>query len=351
MTLRPLHVLSATLACAALCAGIAWAVAAPAPALPPGHARPAHLAAQNLLLAGVQLPGGTRLVAVGEFGHVLLSDDAGASWRQARSVPTVTTLTAVHFVDDKQGWAVGHGGGVIGTQDGGETWQSLAGRLDGAEVLLSVWFADAQHGLVVGAFGHAARTSDGGRSWQTFAITEGEDGERHLNQIFSAPAGPGGAATLWVAAESGTLFRSDDGGAAWQAVKLPYKGSIWGGTALAQDTAGALLVWGMQGNALRSDDGGRSFTAVPTGTEQSLSGGALLPGGDLVLAGLGGAVVRSTDGGRHFSPLARDDRAGLAAVLPGGAGQVLLLGQAGVQAQALAPASAAPAASAASAPR
>ena len=340
MTLHTLRRLAPALAGAALLAGLAWAVATPSPAVPAGHARPAPLAAQNLLLAGQQISAaaGPRLVAVGEYGHVLLSDDAGGTWRQARSVPTVTTLTALHFIDGQQGWAVGHGGVVIGTQDGGETWQPLAGRLDGPEVLLSVWFQDARHGLVVGAFGYAARTADGGRTWQTFAIAEGEEGERHLNQIFAGP-GQGAERSLWVAAESGVLFRSGDAGATWQAVKLPYKGSIWGGTALADDS---LLVWGMQGNALRSDDGGRTFTPVPTGTDQSLAGGVRLAGdGGVVLAGLGGAVVRSTDGGRSFGPLPRSDRAGVAAVLPGGAGRVQLLGQAGAQAQPLAPAASA----------
>ena len=33
---------------------------------------------------------GQRLVAVGERGHVLLSDDQGKTWRQARTVPTRT---------------------------------------------------------------------------------------------------------------------------------------------------------------------------------------------------------------------------------------------------------------------
>ena len=342
-----LNRLCCALATAALLAGLAWAAASTKPATPPGHARAAPLAAKNLLLAGVQIStaAGPRLVAVGEYGHVLLSDDAGASWRQARSVPTVTTLTALHFIDGRQGWAVGHGGVVIATQDGGETWLPLAGKLDGPEVLLSVWFQDALHGLVVGAFGHAARTVDGGKTWQTFAIAEGEEGERHLNQLFSGPAADGGTArSLWVAAESGLLFRSDDAGASWRALKLPYKGSVWGGTALAD---GSLLVWGMQGHALRSDDGGKRFVVVPTGTEQSLSGGVQLPAADgagpVLLVGLGGAVVRSTDNGRSFAPLVHDDRAGLAAVLPGTASQALLLGQAGVQPQALA---AAPGASA-----
>src|ERR1044071_614770 len=42
---------------------------------------------------------GSRMVAVGERGHVLLSDDQGATWRQAKSVPTRAMLTAVFFID------------------------------------------------------------------------------------------------------------------------------------------------------------------------------------------------------------------------------------------------------------
>ena len=359
----------------ALALGLAWAAAPPGSikALPT-QATAAPLVAKNLLLAGTQIPraGGTRLVAVGEHGHVLLSDDAGATWRQAKTVPTITTLTAVQFINDRQGWAVGHGGVVIGTQDGGDTWALLAGALDGKEVLLSLHFADALNGLVVGAFGYAARTGDGGKTWAPLTLAEGEDGERHLNQLFisrPAAAGAAGAAsdtatlpasglnaasapapaptkpaqTLWVAAESGLLFRSDDSGARWQVVKLPYKGSIWGGTQLAD---GALLVWGMGGHVLRSDDGGKTFAELPTGTEQSLGGAWQVSADQVVVAGLGGAVVLSQDGGRHFATTVRDDRASLAAVLPGAAGQVLLLGQAGVLPQAQAAGASAPSAAA-----
>lgn len=301
--------------------GLVWAVAPPAAPEATGHARPAPQASKNLLLAGARAGG--RLVAVGEYGHVLLSDDNGQSWRQARSVPTVTTLTALHFINDKQGWAVGHGGVVIGTGDGGETWNPLAGRLDGKDVLLSVWFGNATQGLVTGAFGYAAATADGGKTWKTVPLAAGEEGERHLNHIFAAQNG-----TLWVAVESGLLFKSSDGGRGWQAVTLPYKGSIWGGMQLA---SGALLVWGMRGNVLRSDDAGKSFQSVATGTDQSLGGAVELPDGTLVLAGLGGVVLHSTDGGRRFSATVRDDRAGLSTVLAGPPGQVVLLGQPGAQ--------------------
>lgn len=309
----------------ALLCGLALALAPSAPPPPAGHATLAPLAAKSLLLAGAQV--GPRLLAVGEHGHVLLSDDQGKSWRQARSVPTVTTLTAVHFIDARQGWAVGHGGVVIGSQDAGETWTLLAGKLEGPEVLFSVAFRDAQQGLVVGAFGYAATTADGGKTWKRVELAEGEDGERHLNQIFKAADG-----RWWIAAEGGLLFRSDDGGAPWEKVALPYKGSIWGGMPLKE---GSLLVWGMRGHALRSDDGGKTFLELPMVTDQSLGGGTQLADGTVVLAGLGGAVLVSHDGARSAVATVREDRSGNAAVLPGPPGQVVLLGQGGAQLHAL----------------
>jgi len=65
---------------------------------------------------------GSRSVAVGDHGTVILSDD-GKTWRQAKDVPTSVLLTSVCFVDDKQGWAVGHWGEILHTEDGGETWK------------------------------------------------------------------------------------------------------------------------------------------------------------------------------------------------------------------------------------
>ncbi|MDO6748847.1 WD40/YVTN/BNR-like repeat-containing protein, partial [Gilvimarinus sp. 1_MG-2023] len=70
---------------------------------------------------------GERLVAVGAFGHILYSDDQGASWQQAQ-VPVSVTLTAVSFADARHGWAVGHDGIILATEDGGLNWRK---QLDG----------------------------------------------------------------------------------------------------------------------------------------------------------------------------------------------------------------------------
>ena len=77
---------------------------------------------------------GRRLVAVGERGTVLWSDNAGQSWQQAQ-VPVQVTLTAVRFVNERTGWAVGHLGVILKTEDAGQTW---ALQLDGVQAAQAV---------------------------------------------------------------------------------------------------------------------------------------------------------------------------------------------------------------------
>ena len=57
---------------------------------------------------------GKRIVAVGERGVVLLSDDNGKTWTSVRA-PVTRTLTAVTFFDDKVGIAVGKVGKGLGS--------------------------------------------------------------------------------------------------------------------------------------------------------------------------------------------------------------------------------------------
>jgi photosystem II stability/assembly factor-like uncharacterized protein len=314
--------IAAVLAGAVLAIGVAAQQATTA-SEQPGYARQASRAAKSLLLHATRA--GKRIVAVGEFGHVLLSDDEGKQWRQARSVPTTTTLTAVTFVDDKLGWTVGHGGLVLATRDGGETWTIQTGKLDAEDSLFSVWFRDANRGMAVGPYGYAIVTSDGGKSWDPVTLAEGEDGERHLNGIFAGPRGQ-----IFVAAEGGRVFRSTDEGRNWQLIALPYKGSVWGGMTLKD---GAIVVWAMRGHALLSRDGGETWTELQTGTDQSLTGGAELDDGRLVLVGAGGAMAFGT-ADQPFKSIVRDDRQVATAVLPAGGG-VLFFSQAGAAEYAL----------------
>ena len=96
--------ISCAAACGLLAAGLPAVTLAADPATDAAveYSVIAPLAPRSLLLDAVKA--GDRIVVVGERGHVLLSDDQGASWRQAK-VPTRATLTAVYFVDAQNGWA------------------------------------------------------------------------------------------------------------------------------------------------------------------------------------------------------------------------------------------------------
>ena len=206
-----------------------------------------------------------RLVAVGEWGHVLLSDDGGGSWRQAESVPTRATLTAVTFADAKRGWAVGHDAVVIHTRDGGETWELQLQAPEEEVPLLTVWFQNAEHGLAAGAFALMIETTDGGKTWRRRPFTPNPDEDYHLNAIFRGPGD-----SLFIAAEFGSIYRSLDGGASWERLHPPYQGSFWGGLAVGEE---AFLVFGMRGHVFRSEDLGESWQELDSGTDQSLQSG------------------------------------------------------------------------------
>jgi photosystem II stability/assembly factor-like uncharacterized protein len=286
----------------------------------PPSAVPSDRAARELLLDAARA--GDRLVAVGTWGHVVLSDDGGGAWRQAQRVPTQALLTDVFFSDARRGWAVGHDAVILHTGDGGETWELQHADPDAESPLFSVWFRDARHGLAVGAFGLALETRDGGARWERVTVEEAEIA-LHLNEVFANADGD-----RFIAAESGVVYRAGAGDAVWTRIQTPYDGSLWGGLAL---TDRSLLVFGMRGTVLRSVDEGDSWQTAPSGTDGSLGGGAELADGRIVLAGLGGAVAVSRDAGRSFEASVRSHRRGANAVLPLDGERVLLLGDGGVE--------------------
>ncbi len=104
---------------------------------------------------------GKRLVAVGDRGHILYSDDQGASWVQAK-VPTRQLLTAVFFIDGQHGWAVGHDAKILASSDAGATWSEQFKDLSREAPLLDVLFNDPNHGFAVGAYGALIETTDAG---------------------------------------------------------------------------------------------------------------------------------------------------------------------------------------------
>jgi photosystem II stability/assembly factor-like uncharacterized protein len=298
---------------------------APAALRQPAMVTPKALGAAMLAVAGA----GPRLVAAGERGIILYSDDGGRTWRQA-SVPVSVSLTALQFVDASHGWAVGHQGVVLHSSDGGQHWsKQLDGMRAAALVLqaaeaaagaqpgpdqaravddarrlvedgpdkpfLDLYFDSPRSGYVLGAYNLLFKTTDGGATWQPWHGHVANPKGLHLYGM------RGAAGALYLAGEQGLLLRSTDGGASFAAVPTPYKGSYFG---VMATRGGALLAYGLRGNAYWSADRGATWSKVDTGIQASLAGGAELADGTLALVSQGGDVLLSRDQGRSFVPLA-----------------------------------------------
>lgn len=277
----------------------------------------APLASKSLMLDAVALD--DRLVAVGERGHILISTDGGANWRQIE-VPTRTMLTAVAFVNNETGVAVGHDSVILRTTDGGESWSQVFSAPEDEAPFFEVWFADETNGHAIGAYGSHYRTTDGGATWEFEPIGETD---WHLHEI--ARAGNG---KLYLAAEAGFAYRSDDGGATWIELSSPYEGSYFGVLPLEGDS---LLLYGLRGHLFRSEDAGETWQEIPTSTVALLTNGTRLADGTIVIVGLGGTVLVSTDDGQSFSYHQQPGRRGISTVVETTDGTLLMVGEFGVR--------------------
>lgn len=267
---------------------------------------------------------GDRLVAMGERGLVVLSDDGGRQWRQAR-VPVSVTLTSASFADAREGWIAGHSGVVLHTTDGGETWslqtdgvalakaglaQALglpdtdadrdrriqqAQRLvdDGADKpLLSVCFADARRGMVVGAFGLAAATEDGGKTWTPCQNRLANPMSMHLYAV--AHHGK----TWVVAGEQGVLMRSSDDGVSFQSMAAPAERTLFTATATRN---GEFVLAGLLGAACRIDPGSTAVTPIKLPAPLTILSCVEMRDGRVMLLAQGGRLFSSRDGGGQFA--------------------------------------------------
>ncbi|MFJ4145628.1 WD40/YVTN/BNR-like repeat-containing protein [Pseudomonas sp. NPDC089734] len=283
-------------------------------------------AARGLLLDVAHA--GARLVVVGDHGHILYSDDQGKTWTQAR-VPTRQLLTAVYFVDEQHGWAVGHDAQVLASNDGGKTWNKQFEDLKREAPLLDVWFKDLNNGFAVGAYGALLTTTDGGQHWEDVSDRLDNEDQYHLNGIAQVKD-----AGLFIVGEAGSMFRSHDDGQSWERLEGPYQGSLFGVTGTAQPST--LLAYGLRGNLFRSTDFGDNWETIPLNAargplEFGLANATLLADGSLVLVGNGGSVMRSTDDGQTFEIFNRPDRISLSGVTTNDRGNLILVGQGGVR--------------------
>ncbi|MGE8064212.1 WD40/YVTN/BNR-like repeat-containing protein [Pseudomonas sp. NPDC089569] len=317
-------------------------------------ASPSQLAASSPLSGMARA--GDRLIAVGQRGHILYSDDSGKHWQQA-AVPVSADLIAVNFPSALQGWAVGNDGVVLHSDDAGVTWHK---QLDGRQIgellvkhysalasaepgneqwptwvaegqrlteqgadkpLLDVWFANDRQGFVVGVFNLILRTEDGGRSWTPLQDRTDNPQGLHLNAIASS------GDALYIAGEQGLLLKWDETGQRFAAVPTPYQGSFFG----VVGQPGEVVVYGLRGNVLRSTDGGRNWTKLESDQPVSITAGLIDDHGNYRLFTQGGQMLVSQGASARLTLAQQTGTAPVTGAIRAADGTLVLAGSRGVR--------------------
>jgi photosystem II stability/assembly factor-like uncharacterized protein len=245
-------------------------------------------------------------------------------------VPLSADLVAVHFPTSRLGWAVGHDGVVLHSEDGGASWKrqldarQLAGQVADPS-FLDVYFFDERHGFAVGAFNLIYETTNGGQSWQSWSTRVENPKGFHLNAIRAV------GRELFIVGEQGLVLKLTPDQARFAALATPYKGSFFGVTG----KPGVVIVHGLRGNAWRSVDGGASWHKTDTGVVTGLTASAVGADGAIVVVSQAGQVLLSKDDGAHFALQPHKAGPVSAAVLARG-GMMVLGGARGLRTQPLA---------------
>jgi len=289
---------------------------------------PSHLAAQRMLFDIVNV-NEQFLIAVGERGHIVRSNN-GTDWQQV-DVGTNTTLTAVTFVNEQLGWAVGHEATILHTSDGGHSWRIQTRAPELKKPFLDVEFINEKEGIAVGTYGLLFRTIDAGKTWQqeyhfSFLLEDdvqfledlkSEDEQAYLEEreriIPSFHRVFIDGITTYLVGEVGMMAKSNDFGRTWQQFDNIYQGSFFDITRTQQ---GNLLTVGLRGHIYRSVNNGAPWQQVLLDNTALLNSIVLAGDSQIFVLGNNGVLLESVDDGNSFRILPQlDGKAMMAGVV------------------------------------
>ena len=196
-------------------------------------------------------------------------------------------MFGVNFADNNNGWAVGTGGTIIRTTDGGQTWNfqlsNTTNELDDA------YFTDASTGTIVGDLGTILRTTDGGQNW----IAQASGTTSWLQDVYFTDNNTGTAVGY-----NGTILRTTNGGQNWVMQNSGTTGALYGVSFTDANTGTAV---GDFGTILRTTNGGTDWMPQNSGIWASIFGVSFTSANIGTAAAGYGIIIRTTDGGETWT--------------------------------------------------
>lgn len=317
-----------------VCSTVLAMVSATAFAIAPSESMMMPKVAKSLLLDVDRH--GDKVVVVGERGHVLVSNDQGKSWKQSQ-VPAGQMLTAVDFVNERLGWAVGHDGHIIHTEDGGNTWIKQRDGLKAQSEINVALLHEAKEKLkamkvqmaigpkqvsVATGVTPLAETAVVEVDEYGYEITpmsledqleeakwEVKNAQNRLDSVVVAPP----LMDVWFADENngwavgafGTLVHTTNGGQTWedQSRAIGNKDN-YHLNAVIGTSNGTVIIAGEAGFVAYSHDNGKTWSHADLGYDGSIFGMSVARDGSMIIAtGLRGNTFRSLDAGATWETI------------------------------------------------
>jgi photosystem II stability/assembly factor-like uncharacterized protein len=211
----------------------------------------------------------------------------GAVWKHRLLFAGESVMSVAVAPSDCRVLAVGTTTGVLVSRDAGETWKRLtpSGEMD-RQPIVSLAFADTPDVLFAGTPKLPWKTMDGGKSWHPIHVGINDDSD-----IFSIAVN---GARVMIGACSG-IYRSIDDGKVWKKV-LGIPGESRRTYVVRPDRSNARIIYAGTSNGLwKSSDAGVTWVQKSTRPARSIlidtsKSGTILVAGDT-------GIWKSTDGG------------------------------------------------------
>lgn len=235
-----------------------------------------------------------RTVAVGQFGLVMIQDGQG-KWTKV-DTDFKTRLYSVSISASGMAVAVGEFGAVLKSADAGQTWSSIAPDWmafadpesfgTGEPSLFSVYVSDADEITLAGEFGVMLRSTDAGSTWQVLRPVVAK-----APTLFAMHLVPPGKGNSFAVGQTGELLISADGGLSWATCTSQTEMNFLG---VAASPDGQVVITGMR-VMMRSQNGGMTWDPVIEGdtTTDWYQAARTAPGsGQIMAVGYAGRIIQ-----------------------------------------------------------
>jgi photosystem II stability/assembly factor-like uncharacterized protein len=216
-----------------------------------------------------------------------------SGWLWGDPVPQGETLNRVAF-QGARGYAVGEGGTVLRSDDGGNTWLGLS---SGSESNLSLLQEVDPNTLVVGGGCTVRESTDMGATFHRLPVNESEQScaAKVASFSFLNPT------TGFVEQTDGSILLTKDGGQTLEPkTGVPLNGAAAGPIVFTSPSNGFAIASGGAGRIYRTTDGAGSWVQVGS-SGAALSDLTFVTPTVAYAVGAGGEVLRSDDGGASWT--------------------------------------------------